>query len=168
MARLHPPQVSVLMPVCNCENFLKQAIESVLMQEFENYELIVGINPSEDSTVSVAKSVLGSKHKGIIIFRDKVSMPHNFNRTAAHASGNLIKFLCHDDILYPNALQLLSEMFIQNQNVVLASSFESFLEEKDRREIQNHSVKPNTLVLYEVFIDFIGTVIGLVVLQELW
>jgi len=121
------PKISVVIPVRNGENFIKEALESVLCQDFQDFEILVGINPSTDSTLAIAKSVLGSKHPGIFNFKDEVSMPQNFNRTALLARGDYIKFLCHDDILRADSLRLLSNAFQQNSRIILASSYESFL-----------------------------------------
>jgi glycosyltransferase involved in cell wall biosynthesis len=133
-----PPKVSVVLPVRNGENYLQNALESVLNQDYEDYELLVGINPSTDSTLSIAKSVLGARHPGIIRYKDSVSMPANFNRTAASATGEYIKFLCHDDELHPNALRLLIEEFERNSKNVLVSSYESFLgKERSPRGVES-------------------------------
>lgn len=123
------PKVSVVIPVRNGENFLRQAIESVLNQDFQDFEILVGINPSTDSTLAVTKSILGSKHPGTLVFKEEVSMPQNFNRTAFHARGEYIKFLCHDDVLHADSLRLLLNEFQRNSRIVLASSYEAFLNE---------------------------------------
>jgi glycosyltransferase involved in cell wall biosynthesis len=125
-----PPKISVVLPVLNGENYLRKALESILNQDYGDYEILVGINPSSDSTVAIAKSVLGSKYPGIIKYKDLASMPRNFNRTSANAVGKYIKFLCHDDELHPNALRLLINEFEQNSSSVLVSSYESFIGEE--------------------------------------
>lgn len=133
-----PPKISVVLPVRNGENFIRQALDSVLSQDFQEFEILVGINPSTDSTLAITKSVLGSKHPGILVFKDEVSMPQNFNRTALLARGEYIKFLCHDDVLHFDSLRLLLSEFQQNSRIVLASSYESFLnEEKNSRAIKS-------------------------------
>lgn len=49
------PEISVIMPVYNIEKYLPEAIESILNQTFENFELIILDDKSEDGTLSVAK-----------------------------------------------------------------------------------------------------------------
>ena len=49
------PEISVIMPVYNIEKYLPEAIESILNQTFENFELIILDDKSEDDTLSVAK-----------------------------------------------------------------------------------------------------------------
>lgn len=132
-----PPKISVVLPVRNGENFLEHALRSVLEQDFQDFELLVGINPSTDATVSIAKAVLGSKHRGILVFKDEVSMPANFNRTALHATGEYIKFLCHDDLLNPNSLRTLYSEFLQNPKIALATSYESFLNSQRLSRAEN-------------------------------
>ncbi|NJE09304.1 glycosyltransferase family 2 protein, partial [Thermococcus sp. M39] len=51
------PTVSVVIPTYNRSNLLKRAIESVLSQEFEDFELIVVDDASSDNTPEVVESI---------------------------------------------------------------------------------------------------------------
>ena len=121
------PEISIVVPVRNGANFLRQALESALVQDHPNYEIIVGVNPSVDSTLEISQEILGTKHPGIIAFDDEVNMPQNFNRTAAQARGKYIKFLSHDDTLKPFSLSALVSEFHKKENLALVTSYESFL-----------------------------------------
>ena len=168
------PTVSVVLPVYNGENFIRQALESVLSQDFKDYEIIVGINQSSDSTVEIVESILGSNHPGIIIFEDRVSMVENFNRTTAKAVGKYIKFLCHDDVLHPNALRLLLSEFNQRRNLVLATSYESFLSvEKPSRAKDSFGSKKyvaaiQSLYRFSKYGNWLGGPSGVMVKSEIF
>lgn len=47
--------ISVIMPVYNCERFLKESIKSVLVQSFQNWELIAINDGSTDNSLSLLK-----------------------------------------------------------------------------------------------------------------
>ena len=47
------PLVSVIMPVYNCERFLTEAIESVISQSYQNWELLIVDDGSKDKSVSI-------------------------------------------------------------------------------------------------------------------
>jgi glycosyltransferase involved in cell wall biosynthesis len=124
---IESPKVSIVIPVRNGENYLAQALESVLAQDFRNFEVLVGINASSDRTADIARSVLGSNSPGIWEFPELVNMPANFNRIAAKARGEYLKFLCHDDILRFDAISSLLNQFQQHKNLAISSSYENFL-----------------------------------------
>jgi glycosyltransferase involved in cell wall biosynthesis len=50
------PLVSVLIPVKNGSNYIEAAIKSVLSQDYLNFELIIGINPSTDGIYDVVRN----------------------------------------------------------------------------------------------------------------
>ena len=174
MDGLEAPEISIVLPVRNGANFLGQALESALVQDYPSYEIIVGINPSTDSTLEVARRILGAEHPGIIVFEDDVNMPQNFNRTAAQARGKYIKFLCHDDILKPSSLSTLVSEFHKKENLALVTSYESFLHspKPSRRESsfgENHYVgKVRSLFRFSKYQNWIGGPSGVMVQTELF
>jgi len=119
--------ISIVIPVQNGENFLADAIESCLTQDYLNFEIIVGVNPSTDRTSEVAMHYVQDTRVRIINFESTVNMPTNFNRSAKYARGTYLKFLCHDDILTKNALSLLREGFSNHSGVVLTLGYEQFI-----------------------------------------
>lgn len=123
---LYFPKVSIVIPVKNGENFIGEAISSSLNQDYPNFEVIVGINPSEDRTIEIAESFKADKRLVIAKFQKQVNMPANFNRSGHQSSGEYIKFLCHDDTLTPNAIRNLVLSFESKPKVSLAICYESF------------------------------------------
>jgi hypothetical protein len=129
--------VSIVIPVLNGENYLSEAIESVLNQNYPNFEVIIGINPSSDRTLEIAKSFIGNKVIRIIEFEDKVNMPANFNRSGLCATGKYIRFLCHDDLLTIDSISDLVDVFEIYPSAIFAVGFEGFLE--NQRSIRGFS-----------------------------
>ena len=96
------PRVSVLMPVYNCEPYIGKAIESVLDQTFQDFELIVVNDGSSDKSGEIASSYpqvrcFDRPHKGI---------PETRNFAVSKAEGELITFLDADDLWAPEKLSL--------------------------------------------------------------
>jgi glycosyltransferase involved in cell wall biosynthesis len=92
---------SVLMPVYNRQKYVQQAVDSVLVQTFTDYELIAVDDGSTDGSLEVLKSygnrikVIEQRNQGPEIAR---------NKAAALAHGEYIVFLDSDDFFFPFAL----------------------------------------------------------------
>jgi len=95
------PSVSVVMPTYNCEDFVKEAIDSVLAQDLEDVELIVIDDGSTDSTRSIIESfgtsvrAVSQKNAGAAAAR---------NHGIRLARGKYISFLDADDLWHPQKL----------------------------------------------------------------
>jgi glycosyltransferase involved in cell wall biosynthesis len=93
---------SVLLPVYNRENYVRQAVDSVLNQTFDNFELLAIDDGSTDRSVEVLKSY-GSKLK---LLQQRNQGPEIArNAAAALAQGEYLVYLDSDDLLLPFALE---------------------------------------------------------------
>lgn len=98
------PKVSVCIPTYNYAHFLGQAVESVLAQSFENFELIVRDDASSDDTAEVMQRYLGDPRVRFEVNEVNAGLFANFNGVAHVAGGEYIKFLCADDWIEPEFL----------------------------------------------------------------
>ena len=95
---------SIIIPLYNKENYIKQTLNSVLSQEYYNYEIIVIDDGSTDKGFSIV-SEIAKKNKKIKIYQQTnqgVSIARN--NGLKHAKYNYICFLDADDIWYPSFL----------------------------------------------------------------
>lgn len=108
---MNSPLVSVLMTVYNREKYVGAAIESVLSQTYQNWELIITDDQSKDNSVSIAKSY-ADKDPRIHLYINKHNLGDypNRNKAASLAKGKYLKYLDSDDLMYPWALQCLVSM----------------------------------------------------------
>jgi glycosyltransferase involved in cell wall biosynthesis len=100
------PLVSVLMTVYDREKFLRTAIESVLVQSLEDFELIIVDDCSTDRSVEIARSYEFDRRVKVYINDNTLGDYPNRNRAAALARGKYLKYLDADDMMYPHALQV--------------------------------------------------------------
>ena len=107
------PIVSVLMAVYNGEAFLSTAIESVLLQQMSDLELIISDNISTDSTSDIARRYAEQDHR-VKYFRntEHVSATENFNLCyrRAEQSSTYTALLASDDWWQPTFLSRLVEI----------------------------------------------------------
>jgi glycosyltransferase involved in cell wall biosynthesis len=119
-----PIRVSVIVPVYNAEHTVARAIDSVLRQQFDRWELIAIDDGSTDSSFAV----LQAYHDCIGNDRIKIGRQRNSGAAAARnagarlAVGEYLAFLDADDEWLPNKLQACIEALDASPNAVLAYS----------------------------------------------
>lgn len=102
------PLVSVLMPAYNSEAYISAAIESVLESTYQNFELIITDDRSKDNTLNIAKAYENKDARVKVILNDKNYGDYpNRNQAASYAKGKYLKYVDHDDYIYPYGLEQL-------------------------------------------------------------
>lgn len=97
------PQVSVIIPTYNRDEILPRAIESVLKQQYDNFEMLIVDDGSDDGTAEIANSYNDDRIK---LFSHRVNKGTAAARNTGigHASGEYIAFLDSDDEWLPHKL----------------------------------------------------------------
>jgi glycosyltransferase involved in cell wall biosynthesis len=94
------PKITVLLPVYNCELYIKTAVESILNQTFTDFELLIIDDASTDATVSIIQKIEDSR---IQLIQKPVNSgyTHSLNYGLQLAKGEYIARMDADDISYP-------------------------------------------------------------------
>ena len=105
------PAISVIIPMYNAENYIEECLESLLMQTFQDFEVILVDDCSTDNSVAVAKNFM-RKFVGNFILVTTENNSGNFGYTARNkgfqsASGEYIFFMDADDLIANTALERL-------------------------------------------------------------
>src|SRR5438874_12787766 len=101
------PKISVITPSFNSANTIGQTIESVLAQDYKNWEHIVIDGGSKDGTVELLK-----RHPQLVWVSEKdEGHYHAMNKGIARATGDVIVILNADDWFRPGALRTVAEAF---------------------------------------------------------
>ena len=126
--------VSIIIPVYNAEKFLKECLDSILLEQDINKEIIVVDNGSTDNSKKVVEDYL-INHKDIVLLEEKNKGVSYARNTGIKASrGQYICFLDADDYLYPNALKDLLEATNKEENVDLVIGNYTYLNGKQKLE----------------------------------
>ena len=120
-------KVSVVIPTYNCERFVGEAIESVLAQTYNDFELIVVDDGSEDKT---ADKIEQYKGKLTYLYQPNCGQAKAKNLGCAHAFGEYRAFLDSDDRWYPNKLELQVEALDKNPQAGLVYSDVDLIDEE--------------------------------------
>ncbi len=136
-----PPLISIGLPVYNGEAFLADAINSVLMQTFTDFELIISDNASTDRTQEICLS-FAAQDPRIRYDRSSKNLgaARNFNRTFELASGTYFKWMAHDDLLAPEFLaRCVDVLEHSDRSVILCFSTLSIIDSNGAIEKENYS-----------------------------
>ena len=90
-------KVSIIMPNFNHGRFLRESIQSVLAQTYQNWELIIVDNYSTDESVEVVGEVLADERVRLVRFDNRGVIAASRNKGLSMASGELVAFLDADD-----------------------------------------------------------------------
>jgi len=115
------PRVSVGLPVYNGENFLDEAIRSVLGQTMDSIELIISDNASTDHTEEICRT-WSARDERVRYVRNPANRgaTANYNAVATLARGEYFKWMAHDDTIAPPFLERCVKMLDARPDVVLA------------------------------------------------
>jgi len=121
MSERSAPRVSIGMPVYNGDLFLECAIESILNQTFEDFELVISDNGSTDRTAEICAD-FAARDRRIRYFRQERNLgaAPNHNFTVEQARGQYFKWSAHDDVMEPEWLERCVEVLDRNPEVQLA------------------------------------------------
>ena len=117
------PVASIGLPVFNGENYLRQSIESILSQTFQNFELIISDNSSTDRTEDICREYAARSDK-IRYYRQGENMgaAANFEFVFQKSRGKYFKWQGHDDYAHPQFLEKCIARLEQEPDAVLCQS----------------------------------------------
>ena len=116
------PKISLIMSVYNGEDYLAEAIESVLNQSFREFELIIINDCSTDSTSEIL-SKYASLDQRVKVHTNEVNLrlPSSLNKAISLAQGKYVARMDADDICLSNRLQSQYDFMESNPSVDLSS-----------------------------------------------
>jgi glycosyltransferase involved in cell wall biosynthesis len=121
----------VCIPVYNGEQFLAEAIRSVLDQTYRDFELVILDNASTDRTGAIARSFSDPR---IRIERNDDLLPQgdNWNRAVELARAPLVKLVCADDLIHPRCLELQVAPLDADPRIAVVASRRHMIDERGR------------------------------------
>lgn len=125
------PLISVVVITYHSAPFLKETLESILKQSYDNIELIISDDGSKDETLKVAESWIesfGEKFKSIQLIKSEnnTGTPSNCNRGLYVAKGEWVKFIAGDDVLHPDFFKNMQDLFLNPEVNVIAGAVHTF------------------------------------------
>jgi glycosyltransferase involved in cell wall biosynthesis len=110
------PAITVVLSVHNGVPYLSECVNSVLQQDFPDFELIIGDDGSTDESREVVTRFADPRIRHISYRRQKGLFP-TLNRLLDTVRSPIVQFLCHDDILEPHCLSAVTGFFAEHASV---------------------------------------------------
>jgi teichuronic acid biosynthesis glycosyltransferase TuaG len=127
------PMFSIIMPTYNSERFVLEAVESVLGQGVDSWELLIVDDASEDDTRRILEGIELNEPRVRAFYRETNGGPAvSRNMAISRASGRFIAFLDSDDVWREDKLERQLELFAQTGTPLAYSAYEKVSESGDR------------------------------------
>jgi glycosyltransferase involved in cell wall biosynthesis len=109
---MNVPKVSIGLPVWNGEKYLRLALNSILQQDYTDFELIISDNASTDGTPEICKTYAANDSR-IRYFRNEsnIGAGPNYRKVFELSRGELFKWCAHDDVCHSGFLRRCVETF---------------------------------------------------------
>lgn len=122
--------ISVIMPVYNAEKFVRSAIQSILNQTYENFELIVIDDGSTDKSLEIIRSF--NDPRIFVTSRENKGLIKSLNEAISYCKGDYIARMDADDISDCNRLMLQLNYFKRHKGVAVVGSYIECIDVFDR------------------------------------
>lgn len=114
------PLVSIVMPVYNAENCLRESLDSILAQSFTNFECIVIDDASTDSSREIVKSYTDDR---IILLENNHDFVASLNLGISLSKGHYIARMDADDVMHPDRLKIQTAIMEAEPQITVCSSW---------------------------------------------
>jgi glycosyltransferase involved in cell wall biosynthesis len=129
------PLVSIGLPVYNGAACIERALDSLLGQDLDDFEIVICDNASEDATPKIC-AAYAARDARIRLHRNptNVGLVANFNRTFELSRGTYFRWAAHDDWHAPDTLRTTVGLLERNPAAVACGSAVSIVDEQGRPE----------------------------------
>jgi glycosyltransferase involved in cell wall biosynthesis len=119
------------MPVCNGERFIKETLDAILAQTYEDLELIISDNASTDRTQEICQTYV-ARDRRIRYHRNEQNLgaAWNYNRVFELSTGEYFKWAACDDLCAPTYLERCVEILDRNPAVILCYPRTTIIDER--------------------------------------
>ena len=131
MSEAYQPTISVVMSVYNGEEFLAEAIHSILDQTYTDFEFIIVNDASTDNTETIIK---GFADQRIVYIKNEsnLELAASLNKAIKQAKGTYIARMDADDIAKPERLQVQHDYLETHTDIVLCGSNSILINDKGK------------------------------------
>lgn len=115
--------VSIIVPVYNAEKLLPRCVDSILNQEYADFELILVDDGSKDNSGKICDEYAAKDERVKVIHKENTGVSDSRNRGIAMACGKYLQFLDSDDWITPDATRLFVRAAEENHCDMVIADF---------------------------------------------
>lgn len=134
------PLVSVVVPVYNGVSFIHETMQSILAQTLTDFELLVSERYSTDGTWEALQRYADDPRVRLLRLDAEGPAPVNFRHVTSLATGEFIKAVCADDILYPDCLEVQVAELRAHPSAALAVSSRDVIDASGKMVMRNRGL----------------------------
>lgn len=117
------PMVSIIVPIYNAENYLNRCVDSILNQEYTDFELLLVNDGSKDSSGAICDAYAAADTRVRVIHKPNTGVSDTRNTAIRQAQGRYLQFLDSDDWITPDATKLLVRAATEHHCDLVISDF---------------------------------------------
>ena len=125
------PLLTVVIPVYNVEKYLKRCIDSILIQEWKNYDILLVDDGSTDNSPQICEDYAKAYDIISVIHKENGGLSEARNTGISNAEGEYVYFLDSDDWIEPNTFSDLAEVIESDQYDIISFNREFVKSEAD-------------------------------------
>jgi glycosyltransferase involved in cell wall biosynthesis len=125
------PLVSIAIPTWNRRSMLRVALESAQAQTYDNLEIVVSDNASNDGSAEMVREMAREDDRIRLYVNDRNIGTHNYLKVSTYLRGDYVKFLNDDDLLLPHAVERLAAP-LEDPSVGLSIARQEWMSESGR------------------------------------
>lgn len=120
---MHQPTVSIIVPVYNAEKGIRRCVDSILGQEFTDFELLLVDDGSTDGSPAILDAYAAADPRVTVIHKPNSGVSATRNLALGKAKGTYIQFLDADDWITEDATKLLVRSALENNADMVIADF---------------------------------------------
>ena len=117
---MHSPRISIICPVYNAEKYLRKCVDSVLVQTFTDFELLLVDDGSHDGSGVICDEYAEKDSRVRVFHKENGGVSSARNIGLKYANGEWVYFIDSDDELYINTLDILTKNIDESIAYVMA------------------------------------------------
>ena len=143
-------EVSIIVPVYQVENYIRQCIDSILVQTFTDFELILVDDGSKDRSGKICDEYAVLDQRVKVIHKENGGLSDARNCGMDQAVGNYFMFVDSDDYIAPTMLEYLYKALMNKEADIAVCNFLHFFEEDRKRDFSTN-IQSEVLSGAEIF-----------------
>ena len=118
------PLLSIIIPLYNCEKYINQCLDSIILQDFEkaSYEVIIIDDGSTDNSFTIAKAYSDRNDNIQVVKQENQGVACTRNNAIEIASGKYMAFVDADDMIVEGCLRTLVDIAVNNDAEIVKAT----------------------------------------------